>query len=410
MKTIKCSVHGFIQLSPIAVKVIDSCEFQRLKNIKQLGLCHFVYPSALHTRFEHSIGTYHIANLMTNAIKNYKFSIDELHAEKRVLSDGEIECIKLAGLCHDLGHGPYSHIFDDVFLNKSTHPNKTHEVRSCIITEKILQKLIGHSLSDYEVLTQNHIDLIKQIINPTNERLTLAKESNSQAIFQIVSNKFTGVDVDKFDYLNRDCNTLDLGLNFSYQRLINGIIINEIGDICYPKKREDDIYRLFYSRYDMHKNVYNHTTVKCIETMLKDILNLIDDEIELSKSIDNMEDFCNFNDHTIFEYIKFNMKKLKQTNIKLVNLYDKLCNRILYKPLMFLSSEEELNNEYDKLNELYPGYFRKVIYGISFCKDIDKVSYYGDDEHKNNVNFNSYNKYLLICIDKTIKNKLYQSD
>ena len=98
-------IHGNIIISPLAKKIIDTEEFQRLRNIKQLGCCNFVFPSATHTRFEHSIGVYHLS---------CKY-IDILNRKKVYYNETERKCITLAALIHDLGHGPYSHLFDELF-------------------------------------------------------------------------------------------------------------------------------------------------------------------------------------------------------------------------------------------------------------------------------------------------------
>ena len=108
-------IHGNIVIDDIAKRIIDTEEFQRLRNIKQLGCCNFVFPGAVHTRFEHSIGVYHLA-------KKY---IDLLNVNNQYFTKRERECISVAGLIHDIGHGPYSHLFDDLFPT-----DKNHEYRS----------------------------------------------------------------------------------------------------------------------------------------------------------------------------------------------------------------------------------------------------------------------------------------
>src|SRR3990172_11954824 len=90
-KLIGCNIHGHIRVGPTALKIINTEEFQRLRYIKQLGICHFVYPSATHTRFEHSIGVYHLAGHVTNNLqKNYPnklYNIPDLSAEPIKLTD-----------------------------------------------------------------------------------------------------------------------------------------------------------------------------------------------------------------------------------------------------------------------------------------------------------------------------------
>jgi hypothetical protein len=95
-------------------KIIDTPEYQRLHKLKQLGTCDFVFRSATHTRFEHSLG---VANLAARQARVFQMNQPNLN-----ITDIDICCVELAGLCHDLGHGPYSHVFDGVFV-KAMFPN-----------------------------------------------------------------------------------------------------------------------------------------------------------------------------------------------------------------------------------------------------------------------------------------------
>ena len=90
---------------------IDTEEFQRLRNLKQLGNVCLVYPGATHTRFEHSLGTSYLASKLTGILVSNKLSSEFMP------SDFEWKAIALAGLLHDIGHGPYSHLFDRKVIN-----------------------------------------------------------------------------------------------------------------------------------------------------------------------------------------------------------------------------------------------------------------------------------------------------
>ncbi len=146
-KIINDIIHGSITLSKMAMLIIDTPEFQRLRYIKQLSTCNFVFPNAVHTRFEHSIGTYQICkkmlynlkknsskeeiNLIGNIIELKDYFSKTLH--ENLLDDYIIELVSIGALCHDLGHGPFSHLFDDYFLKdkiKNYYPKRTYKIYS----------------------------------------------------------------------------------------------------------------------------------------------------------------------------------------------------------------------------------------------------------------------------------------
>uniref|UniRef100_A0A667ZFZ6 HD/PDEase domain-containing protein n=1 Tax=Myripristis murdjan TaxID=586833 RepID=A0A667ZFZ6_9TELE len=101
-------IHGHMEIHPLLVKFIDTPQFQRLRNIKQLGAAYYVYPGASHNRFEHSIGVAYLAGQFLQALRDRQPNLG--------ITDEDILCVQIAGLCHDLGHGPFSHLFDGKFI------------------------------------------------------------------------------------------------------------------------------------------------------------------------------------------------------------------------------------------------------------------------------------------------------
>ena len=168
-KSIFDPIYKYIEFEPLLISIIDTQEFQRLRYIKQLGICYFVFSGASHNRFEHSLGVSYLSGEM---IKNLKNKQPELN-----ITDRQILLIKIAGLVHDLGHACYSHFFDHLFL-KSKFDEKEekieHEYRSGWLFEFIVKK--------YKLkITKEECKFIKKLINP-------GKEDNS-FIYDIVANK-----------------------------------------------------------------------------------------------------------------------------------------------------------------------------------------------------------------------------
>lgn len=98
-KSVRDPLYGFVDLSKTETDLIDTGVFRRLHSIKQLSHAYVVYPSAIHTRFEHSLGTLHVADRMCSEL--------ELEADRR-------EIVRMTALLHDIGHGPFSHLFEKV--------------------------------------------------------------------------------------------------------------------------------------------------------------------------------------------------------------------------------------------------------------------------------------------------------
>lgn len=249
-KIFQDDIHGPIELSIISVKIIDTPEFQRLRNIKQLGSAYFVFPSASHNRFEHSIGTAHLARSLINEIARNQ-------PELNITQDQRLN-VELAGLCHDLGHGPFSHIYDDVYLRAripETHRFRHHEDRSCEILAQI-NRLYGIGLSDDNLLQ------IQRMIHPLRE------EDKKNFLYQIVSNGKNGIDVDKFDYIARDTKAIGIHYGFDHKRIFPYCKVID-GELCYCDKVIFNIFELFDTRYRLHKQVYNHPTVKKVDMMME---------------------------------------------------------------------------------------------------------------------------------------------
>jgi HD superfamily phosphohydrolase len=94
-KQFNCGVHGMIRFDDLCIKIIDSPSFQRLHGLKQLGTCDFVFRNATHTRFEHSIGVAYLAEKMVKVLRDNQ---PDLH-----ITNEDVRCVQIAGLCHDLG-------------------------------------------------------------------------------------------------------------------------------------------------------------------------------------------------------------------------------------------------------------------------------------------------------------------
>ncbi|RLM93598.1 hypothetical protein C2845_PM08G07390 [Panicum miliaceum] len=248
VKQVFDNLHGSISLDPLALQFVDTEEFQRLRDLKQLGLTYLVYPGAVHTRFEHSLGVYSLAGKAMNNLKMYQ-------GEELGIDRIDMQTVKLAGLLHDIGHGPFSHLFEHEFLPR-VDPGSTwsHENMSALLLDSIVDK---HAID----IEDDYLKMVKEMIIASSKSATTKSAKDKHFLYDIVANGRNGIDVDKFDYIDRDCRACGLGSNFQYWRLMEGMRV--MGDeICYPAKDYLSIHKLFSTRADLHRTVYTHAKVK----------------------------------------------------------------------------------------------------------------------------------------------------
>ncbi|KAI9390515.1 hypothetical protein POPTR_008G190200v4 [Populus trichocarpa] len=281
-KKVRDNVYGNIYLDPLSLKFVDTEQFQRLRDLKQLGLTYMVYPGAVHSRFEHSLGVFSLAGEAVHRIKAQQGSelgIDNL----------DIQTVKLAGLLHDVGHGPFSHMFEREFLRQIPHGIKwCHEDMSVRMIDHIVD--FHHIDIDAECLKK-----AKEMVIASTEHVSHKSVNEKHFLYDIVANGRNGIDVDKFDYIVRDSRACGLGCSFQIERLMDSMRV--MGDeICYRDKDYLTIYKLFSSRADLHRTVYTHAKVKAIEMMFVESLIKADDYLQISSKIQDPAEFWKIDD------------------------------------------------------------------------------------------------------------------
>lgn len=226
-------VYGFVTVPyGIIFNLIEHPYFQRLRRIKQVSLTHYVYPGALHTRFHHALGAFH---LMTQAI-------DVLRAKGADISDEESLAVQIAILLHDIGHGPFSHTLETTLIN--VH----HERLSELFMQKLNEEFDGA------------LSLSIQIFEDTYPK---------KFLHQLVSSQ---LDMDRMDYLTRD--SFFTGVYegvIGYDRIIKMLAVHE-GELVVEEKGIYSIEKFLIARRLMYWQVYLHKTVLAAEQMLIQIL------------------------------------------------------------------------------------------------------------------------------------------
>jgi uncharacterized protein len=230
-------IHGFIHKNAREKKIIDSSLFQRLRRIKQLALASLVYPGALHTRFDHSIGVMHVAGRI---------------AQKLGLTQDERQILRFAALLHDIGHGPFSHVSEDV-LQEVTGKSKLHEELGLRIISTA--KDLDGPLSGDE----------------RNEVVSLLKGKGADTLMRSILSG--SLDADKQDYLLRDSYFCGVKYGvYDIDRLIEVICVDDSdANDKFLATTEDGIQTLeqfVMARYHMTGQVYRHRIRLITDAML----------------------------------------------------------------------------------------------------------------------------------------------
>jgi HD superfamily phosphohydrolase len=337
-------IHGSYGLPNIAWKIIDTPIFQRLRCIKQTGNTFYVYPGAEHTRFQHSLGVAYLSLEFGKAIKSqYPEYID----------NHQILLLCLAGLCHDLGHCAYSHLYDNniipLFKMEQLDQNQgisTHEEASYLLLKKLWQDIpeLNTKLSECDVHTIGKmiIGAEHKVPDTLQELKWSASDRTNQFLFEIVSNDRTGIDVDKFDYLKRDSHYTGVPCTFDPQRLMAFFVIVEQDSILcleYQKKARELINAMWIARDDLHRRVYQHRVVKCIDLMTIDIIMLCKDVPFHGKPL--KEAHCDLD--TYIKLTDLSIITLAEQVPEAQALVNRIQHRDLWDSLAVVSSSTELN-------------------------------------------------------------------
>ena len=306
-------IHDFIRVYDHELEIIDNPIFQRLRRIRQLSGAHLTYPAAQHTRFEHSLGVMHIASQAGQALK-----------EKEILKSDDIETLRLAGLLHDIGHGPFSHLFEEIIQQKKI----SHEDFG---KHLILKSEIG------DILSKNGYD-----------KRSITKVAFGDSKYQYLNEIVSGtLSADMMDYLLRDGYfTGAEHAKIDHKRITQSLDVHK-KKLALERSALYSFESMMHSRYQMFKAVYFHKTVRAAEVMLLEVLRLSDDEFGFTSF--NMNEFVKLTD----EYVLSILLSSKSSKLKRARKFaEDYQNRKLLKCVYERILTSKMLLEKTKTNEI----------------------------------------------------------
>ena len=316
-------IHDFIRVYDNELQLIDNPIFQRLRRIRQLSGAHLTYPAAQHTRFEHSLGVMHISGQAGHALQ-----------EKGILKTEDIEILRLAGLLHDIGHGPFSHLFEEIISKKKmSHEDFGKQI--------ILKSELG------DTLTKSGHD--KKLVT----KIAFG-DSKLQFMNEIVSGALSA---DMMDYLLRDGYfTGAEHAKIDHKRLTQSLEVYR-KKLALERSALYSFESMMHSRYQMFKAVYFHKTVRAAEVMLLEALRLSDDEFGFTSF--DIDEYVQLTDeYVLSRLISSKSPKLKRARQFAIDYQNRKLLKCVYERILTSPSNlgkiktDELRNAISKKSKV----------------------------------------------------------
>ena len=287
------AVHGFIRFSELERMLIDSEPFQRLHYIHQLGIAHVVYPGATHTRFEHSLGCMELATRIFERITSKQFHpLEEQYW---------LQIIRLAALCHDVGHLPFSHIAEQLLLGPAGHEEWTLKIVQSEHLRPVWTALSAE-FPDKDIV----VDVLKMAIGEKKlleMGMNFPFSSEERVLSQVITADFFGAD--RIDYLLRDaqCTGVAYGL-FDYHQLIEMLCVLPFESQLQLGIEENGIASceaLLLARHFMHQRVYQYSTVKAYKFHL---VRFMQSFYAQGNYLENLDNYLSLSDNEILTALR----------------------------------------------------------------------------------------------------------
>lgn len=266
---IRDPVHGYVKMTDVERDLIDTPFIQRLRRVHQLAGAYLVYPGAVHTRFEHVVGAMHIAGQIAESL-----------VPTSGIGPDQVQEVRIAALLHDVGHGPFSHMYEEVLAERT---DVTHED----ISQRIVLETLIHDVLERNGFSAKKISAFA--VGKQNKRPLFMNE--------IIAG---GLSADIMDYLLRD--SYFTGVEYGkvdIRRVIDSLQVAE-GRLAVENAALYAFEALLLARYEMFKAVYFHRTVRAAELMLVQAMKFADDTLGLT-DLSDLDSYLELTDEIVLQ-------------------------------------------------------------------------------------------------------------
>jgi len=291
---VKDPVHGYIKLYDHERQIINTQAFQRLRRIKQTYSAHYVYPGATHTRFSHSLGVMHVSGMFVNTlleplIHNKEITIQE--AQRYLF------LVRLWGLTHDIGHGPFSHTFDDAILEELGRDHESMSFKILDEDQELSDVFEKRITKDFDIKVHDVAELMTKSREEWEPKKRLGKSAHyDSAFYHILLGTYSS---DIIDYLLRDSLFTGAGYgSFDWERLLYCSRLYK-NTVALDKKAEDCLYAFLLARLFMFDTVYYHRTSRAFDKIVETFLKKTREKIDYKNLVQDVRSYIQLDEESI---------------------------------------------------------------------------------------------------------------
>src|SRR5881397_2233066 len=299
---IKDPIHGYVRISEAEKTIIDTRPVQRLRRLRQLAGSEFVYPAANHTRFEHVVGAMHLAGVLAEVLPAHL----DIHTQEQM---------RLAALLHDIGHGPFSHVFEPLMVR---YLKKNHEdFVPWLVNETEIESKLEDAGFDPRKLGLLAVGRLRDGKRPYLD--------------QIIS---SSVDVDKMDFLVRDSFHTGAGYgSVDVHRLLYTMDILD-GNLAVDGTAIAALESFLLARIESFRTIYFHRASRAVQIMLVKALEAAKDELDLLH-YDDPEDYLRLDDYTVWT----GLRECKRSRAIMIDLELRRLLKCTYERTLYATEE-----------------------------------------------------------------------